>query len=236
MTTVLIHPVGLDRHCWDWVSLTGAVAHDLPAHGGRPRPGDLTMAAFADDVVSSYEGPLHLVGLSMGGMVALQAALRHVRRVRSLVVACSNAAAVREVMLERAEAVEVGGMEPVLESTLERWFTPEALAGGHPGVEYARRRLLADDPADFAACWRAMAGHNVADRLGEIRVHVTAIAGDADRSSPVAALERIASGVERGRLRVLKGPHMLQLEEPAAFTAAVEEHLAWVEAMGEAGN
>jgi 3-oxoadipate enol-lactonase len=229
MPVVLLHPVGLDRHCWDWVNMKGMVAHDLPAHGGRSRPENLSMAMFADDVVEHFEGPLDVVGLSMGGMVALHVALRHPERVRSLVVACTSASASPGLMRQRAEAVEAGRIESVLQSTLERWFTSAALAQpDHPGVEYARRRLLADSPGDFAASWRAMAGHDVAERLREIRVPVTAIAGDGDASSPVDALARIAHGVAEGRLVVLTGPHMLQLEEPELFSSAVREHLARV--------
>ncbi|HLH69642.1 MAG TPA: alpha/beta hydrolase [Candidatus Dormibacteraeota bacterium] len=227
MPVVLLHPIGLDGRCWQWMGLDGAVAYDLPGHGGRPRPATLTMADLADDVVANVSGPLDLVGLSMGGMVALHVALRHPGRVRSLVVACSSARADRELLQRRAEMVERVGMGGVLDETLRRWFTPTALDDpDHPGVRYARERLLADRAEDFAAAWRAMSQHDVLDQLGRVQVPVTAIAGEQDAASPIEALRAIAEGVANGRLVVLPGPHMLQLEEPARLTEAVMAHLA----------
>src|SRR2546423_5053787 len=105
-------------------------------------------------------------------MVAQHVALRHPERFRSLLVACTGAAVEPGGMLERAAEVEARGIHGVLETTLERWFTPAALAAvpEHPGVAYARRTLLALDPGSFADGWRAIAGHDVRARLGEIEV------------------------------------------------------------------
>jgi 3-oxoadipate enol-lactonase len=188
------------------------------------------MAALASDVVSNVQGPLDVMGISLGGVVALQIAVRHPGRVRSLAVACSAAFALPGPAIARVEEAEDGGMEAVVPSTLERWFTPAALAEpGHPGVRYARERLLSDRVEDFAAAWRAMSTHDVSGHLGEIDVPLIAIAGGQDASVPVAILEDLAGAVPRGRLAVFRGPHMLQLEQPAALTATLLDHLSWKE-------
>jgi pimeloyl-ACP methyl ester carboxylesterase len=231
-TLVLLAPIGLGAGAWDGVELPGLVTrcHELPGFGSRPRaPEQPTMASLADEVAASYEGPLVLVGVSMGSMLAQTVAVRHPQRVRSLVLACTGAAVDAGAMTRRAAAVEARGMEGVLDETLERWFTADALAARpeHPGVAYARRELLALDPACFADGWRAIATHDVRDRLREIEAPATCVAG---RSDPVGTLERvteIADGVRDGRLVVIDGPHMILLEEPAAFAAAILDHLAW---------
>jgi pimeloyl-ACP methyl ester carboxylesterase len=122
-------------------------------------------------------------------------------------------------------------MASVLDVTLERWFTPAALAlrPEHPGVAYARRTLLALDPGSFADGWRAIAGHDIRDRLPEIRVRVTCLAGSADTASPVARTQDVAERVRGSRFVVLEGPHMMHLERPAEFSAVVRDHLRWVE-------
>ena len=119
-------------------------------------------------------------------------------------------------MTQRAAEAERGGMAAVLESTLERWFTPAARAElpEHPGVAYARRTLLALEPACFADGWRAIAGHDIRERLGEIGVPTTALAGAADSASPLARTREIAEAVAGARLVVLDGPHMMHLERP----------------------
>lgn len=235
VTLVLLTPIGLDDGCWERVPLpdVATVKHVFPGFGGRSRAAEQpTMASLADEVADSYGGALDVAGVSLGGMVAQHLAVRHPRRVRSLLVACTGAAAEAATMTQRAVEAERGGMAAVLESTLERWFTPAARAElpEHPGVAYARRTLLALEPPCFADGWRAIAGHDIRERLGEIGVPTTALAGAADSASPLARTREIAEAVAGARLVVLDGPHMMHLERPAAFGAALAEHLRLAEA------
>jgi 3-oxoadipate enol-lactonase len=206
------------------------VKHVFPGFGRRPRRDSAPdMAELALEVVDSYDGPLDLVGVSMGGMVAQNIAVGHPGRVRSLLTACTGAATNAQAMLGRAEAAETQGMSGVLQTTLDRWFTPEAL-GEQPepaGVTYARQTLLALEPESFADGWRAIATHDVRDRLAEIGVPTTCIAGDRDAASPIARGEEIADRVPNSRLVILEGPHMMHLENPAGLSAAIAEHLRW---------
>jgi 3-oxoadipate enol-lactonase len=185
------------------------------------------MQSLADEVAAAYPGPLDLVGVSMGGMVAQSVAIRHPDRVRSLVVACTGAAVDPEAMLRRADEVEAKGMAGVLTETLERWFTSGALTARPlpAGVEYARSTLLALDARCFADGWRAIATHDVRARLVDIEAPTTCILGTSDPVGTPDRLEEVANGVRRGRLVILDGPHMLHLEQPAAFARAVRDHL-----------
>jgi len=132
-------------------------------------------------------------------------------------------------MLERARAAEDGGMEAVVASTLGRWFSQFALADpNHAGVAYARRCLLADDPRVFAAYWRAMAVHDVKDRLAGIRMPVTVITGSIDVAAPAASLQAMADRLPVSRFEIVSGPHILPLEEPERFAAAIHRHRRWV--------
>jgi 3-oxoadipate enol-lactonase len=187
------------------------------------------MASLADEVADTYDGPLDLAGCSMGGMVGQHVAIRHPHRVRSLLMACTGASADPAAMRERAAAAESGGMEAVLATTLERWFTPAALAQRpqHPGVAYARAALLRLDPASFADGWRAIATHDARPRLGEVRARTTCVAGDADASASVARVREVADGIPRARMEVVVGPHMLPLEHPGTFGELLRAHLAW---------
>jgi 3-oxoadipate enol-lactonase len=231
VTLVFMAPIGNDAGAWEHVAAAAnAIRHEFPGFG-RPRADEQpTMASLADEVAASYDGELDLIGVSMGGMVGQHVAVRHPGRVRSLLVACTGAAADPQMMNERAAAVEQGGMESVLDSTLERWFTPAALAQQpeHPGVAYARRTLTALDPRCFADGWRAIAGHDVRARLPELAMPVSAVAGSLDAASPRSRSEEIAQRVQNGRLCIAEAaPHMIHLECPEEFSSIVEEHLSW---------
>jgi pimeloyl-ACP methyl ester carboxylesterase len=230
MALILLHPVGLDAMCWSLTGLTDAVGHEFPGHGGRlPSDGEpFTLGTLADEVAASYPGQLDLVGVSMGGIVAQHVALRHPGRVRSLLLACASPACRREPMLRRADAVAGGSMAPAVEPTLSRWFSENALrTPAHPGVAYARRRLATDDPRVFAACWRALSEHDVRGGLGSISARVTCVAGRQDASVPDRAVMDMSARIRDSRYVEVDGPHLLQLEVPAAFGEAVRAHLAW---------
>lgn len=230
MTTILLHAIGLDAGSWKFTDVPEAVAMDMPGFGDQPLPaGGLRETQMADDVVRrAPAGPLDVVGVSMGGQVAMLMGLRHPDRIRSLVIANTGPAVNPEVMRQRAAAVREGGMESAIPGTLERWFTPEAIESKHPAVEYARDRLRRDDAEVFASGWDAIAEHNVKDRLGELEMPVTVIAGDADKAGPVDHVREIHEGVPGSRFVVLPGPHILYMEFPERFRAAVLDHLEWV--------
>jgi pimeloyl-ACP methyl ester carboxylesterase len=234
VTLVLLTPIALDAGCWEQVPLPhlDTVKHTFPGFGDRPRaPSQPTLEGLADEIAAAYDGELDVVGVSMGGMVAQHLAIRHPGRVRSLMVACTGASTDAATMERRAVDAEAGGMAAVLASTLERWFTPAALAAEPqlPAVAYATATLLALDPGCFADGWRAIGGHDVVARLGEIAAPTTALAGTADSASTVTRTRVISDNVPGARLVVLDGPHMMHLEHPLEFGAALEEHLDWAE-------
>jgi len=230
MALVLLPPVGLDEHCWDWLELpVPAIRHVYPGFGSRPRDGrPADLDAWADEVAGLGDGePLDLAGVSMGSMVAQHVAVRHPDRVHSLLLGCTGGSADPAVALGRAEAAEAGGMTAVLDATMRRWFTAAALTArpGHPGVGYACATLLALDPASWAAGWRAIAGHDVLARLGAVTAPATCVAARGDLSAPVERVRRLAEAIPGARLEILDGPHMIHLENPAAFSAVLATHL-----------
>ncbi|HVT67735.1 MAG TPA: alpha/beta fold hydrolase, partial [Trebonia sp.] len=95
----------------------------------------------------------------------------------------------------------------------------------HPGVAYARATLLALDPASWTAGWRAIARHDVLAELGAVTAPVTCVGGRSDQSAPPERVRRLAAAIPGARLEMLDGPHMIHLENPAAFSAVLAAHL-----------
>ncbi|WP_157814002.1 MULTISPECIES: alpha/beta fold hydrolase [unclassified Microbacterium] len=227
MTTLLLHPIGLDRHTWDGVAIDNALAVDLPGHGGAPGAELPSLDDVADAVLEAVPlelGPLDVVGLSLGGMVALHAVLRHPQRIRSLVVACAPALSPADAMLQRAADTERLGMRGMMPSTLQRWFSADVLEHTPDFVDTAARMLLANDPRVVAHFWRLISQHDVRTRLSEIRVFTTIVAGRADLSVPRPAAQALARGIPGARYVELPGAHMLHLEAPGAFAETIREH------------
>jgi 3-oxoadipate enol-lactonase len=223
---LLLHPIGLDSGCWDWADLVEGVRVDLPGHGEHPLSGERDLADVADSVVAAVDGSLDLVGVSLGGAVAQQIAVRHPARVRSAVFACTSPATRTDLLLGRADAIERDGLEASIPATLARWFSPAALEPPeHPGVAYARRRLRADDPAAICASWRMLARHDLHRELTRLKLPVTVIGAAEDAGTPRSAIDELRELVPGARLEILPGPHLVQIEEGRLFGAAVRRHL-----------
>jgi pimeloyl-ACP methyl ester carboxylesterase len=211
---------------------------DYPGHGNRPLPPaeQFTLAAIADEIAANYAGQLDLVGVSMGAAVAAYVAVRHPDRVRSMLIAAGNAGRgrgelpeVTEMQQQRAADQVRLGMEGTLETTLNRWFTRRALdQPDHPGVAYVRQRWLADDPQAVAATWLCLGKAAVRDDMPNVRAPVTVLGGLHDVAAPPAAINALQALIPNSRVAFIDGPHMLPLENPTEFGAAVREHLDWV--------
>jgi 3-oxoadipate enol-lactonase len=232
-TLVFLHPVGLDAQCVTYLPLHPVVAPTFPGHGDRSRArAGLTLSDMADEVVGWTNGPLDVVGASLGGMVALHLALDHPDRVRSLVLSCTTAYGNPDVMLTRAQETEKRTAAGMVEDTLTRWFRPEVLARSHePVVDYARRRLLAMGTGALADTWRAVATHNVVGRLAEIDVPTTCVAGRHDVSTPPQVVAALADRISGAQFVEIEAAHMAHLEQPQLFSRIVREHLDRVRAL-----
>jgi 3-oxoadipate enol-lactonase len=236
-TVVLLHPVGLSLEWWrdivdDLSAEFRVLAIDLRGHGASATPvPPWAIEDAAEDVHAALNqlglGPAHVIGQSFGGMVAQALTLDHPEDVRSLVLsgtACTFPADARDEVAERGALAERAGMEAVVDATLERWFTGEALQS--EVADRARRHLLGVDVAAWAATWRAIARLDTRARLRQITVPTLVLTGDADVSTPPAAAEAIAREVPHVTLKLMPGaPHMAPYERPELFLPPLLAHL-----------
>ena len=176
----------------------------------------------------------------MGGMLALRFALAYPQRVASLVLmdtaarapdqmpraplAAAGAIARTDGMATLAELLRGRAADdpgrPEAEHRLEREM-------GAAFWERRRRRLVAMDPEAFAVLALELVDHTpLTDRLAEIRCPTLVIVGEQDAGF-LAPAEELARGIPGARKVVIPGAaHSPQLENPAAWIAAISEHLA----------
>jgi 3-oxoadipate enol-lactonase len=241
-TVVLIHPVGYDLTYWDRQieCLQGdynVVAFDLPGHGRSPgEPQDWTFdkaAAMVADLIGGVSiKPVHLVGISFGGMIAQATVLARPDLIRSLTLigtACTFPEETRKGMRARAQAVRTGGMAAVLVSSLERWFTPKTRMRRPDIVDRVSKTILADDPAIHAAIWEMISDFDVHDRLVEVACPSLVIVGERDPSTPPAMASVLINAIRGAKMVVIPdASHIVTVEDPTAVNIALQAFLSEV--------
>jgi 3-oxoadipate enol-lactonase len=235
---VLSHALGLDMAMWDGFAARLAAGevgaprevlrYDHRGHGGSAAPaGPYAMDDLVDDaarIVREWgRGPVTWIGLSMGAMVGMGLAIHHPELVSKLVLANTTALypeAGRAAWAQRIAAVKAEGMAAVAEMVVERYLHADFRAAEPAATQAIRSRILANDPAAYAASCAAVAGVAWQDRLGEIRCPTLVISGARDAGAPVAMGVAIAERVPGARFEVIAGAsHLSVLETPVAFEA-----------------
>ncbi len=233
---VLVHGHPFDRRMWapQLDSLTGdarVLAPDLTGYGSSPPRGSkITMRELADAVLGLLENlsvrRATVVGLSMGGLVAMELGLAHPDRVDGLVLAATTAAPVtgQEAGERRARAgeIEADGMLSTALDMAGKLFGPAARRD--PAlVETVFRMMIHTPPAGAAAALRGRAERpDYAHLLAGLRVPALVVAGDSDTYSTQAVTKQLMDVLPEAELVWLEGiGHLPNLEAPQRFDAAV---------------
>ena len=246
-TLVLSHALGADVSMWDDLAnaLAGTcrvVCYDHRGHGDSDAPpgAATTMAELADDaeyllaeLESRYAtGPIVWVGVSLGGMVGQELAIRYPHRVAALVIANACAGYPAEGRLQwqqRIDTIEAHGLEAVAEGTMQRWFSDAFRASQGPTVARWRRRVVSTPQAGYLSACHAVMHHDSLERLPQIGVPTLVIAGGADRATPIEMLQAIVNAIPGAQFEVIDDvAHLSALEAPVEFELAVRKLLAKV--------
>jgi 3-oxoadipate enol-lactonase/4-carboxymuconolactone decarboxylase len=203
---------------------------DLPGHGGSPAAlvgaratvGELAgvLLAAADDLgVERFA----YAGISIGGAVGAELAVRHPDRISSLALICSSARfGEPQAWLDRAAAVRRDGTGFLAESAQGRWFTP-AFHGDAATALAADQR--AADPSAYAACCEALAAYDLRGDLARIGVPTLVIAGREDTATPPSHARELADGIGGAGLVEIPGAgHLAPVEKPRAVLDALRRH------------
>lgn len=228
-TIAFSNSLGANWSMWDAVVEALAedyriLNYDTRGHG-RSEAGSATatLADLAADLFAVMDAAeverCDLVGLSLGGMTGLHAALRHPERIRRL-VACNCRAQVDEsgfkAWEDRIAALRAGGVKLLVRPTIERWFSGAFQAAQPQMMEQVRAMIAGNSERGYEACVRAIQGLNLQAELPHIALPVLYVAGAQDLGAPAAEMQRMAELTPGSRCEVLDPcGHIASMERSA---------------------
>jgi 2-hydroxy-6-oxonona-2,4-dienedioate hydrolase len=208
------------------------VAPDLPGFAGSgAEPAQDSIENMAGAVISLFDAldidRFHLLGHSMGGMVAQQIALDHSHRVQKLILygtASLGDLPKRFETLEESRArVQREGIEACAQRIVPTWFV-EGKDSPYFNLCYEAGRGVTAAAADKALA--AVGKWNVSARLSELQMPTLVICGDRDRSISLDQAVALSQGIKSSRLCIAPGcAHNVHLELPDFFAQSVREFL-----------
>jgi 3-oxoadipate enol-lactonase len=238
---VFANSLGTDLRIWDGVvarlgSALRLLRYDLRGHGlseAPPSPyalddhvGDLTALMDSRGVKNAL-----LVGLSVGGMIAMALANRRPDLVRALIL-CDTAHQIgtREMWDARIAAVRQGGIASIAEPVLQRWFAAEFRAA-RPAELAGYRNMLTRTPVEgYVGTCATVRDANLTGIAGQLALPVLCLVGDEDGATPPDLVEDMARRIPNSSLHVIEScGHIPCLEKPDELAqlilAFISKHL-----------
>jgi 3-oxoadipate enol-lactonase len=238
-TVLFLH--GLGSSVRDWEFQVPAFADDyrmllidMRGHGRSDKQqGPYSMPLFVRDTIALLDqlkiDKVHLVGLSMGGMIAFQMAVDCPERIQSMVIVNSGPAVVPRTMKDRFAIwmrffiVRVMGMRKMGETLAPRLFVDadqEALR------QTFANRWAENDPRAYLDTLRAIVGWTVEDKINQIKIPTLVLCSDMDYT-PTADKEKYLVKMSNAKLQILSNAHhAVNAERPELFNEAVRQFIA----------
>jgi len=243
---VLIMGIGYDATLWGLQQVPElskkfkVVVFDNRDVGRSSRAtGPYTIADMADDVAGLMDGlqikRAHVLGLSMGGMIAQEFALRHPDRLDKLILTGTGAAAGRAkfdpiTIWNFVKQHDTEGLTFAAQQFV--WLFSTDFLRNHQAVDQTLAMLGSNpnpvSPEAYSRQASAYVQHDALDRVGNIKAATLVITGERDRLTPPWIGRELADAIPGAKFRLVEGPgssHVLPLERPEDFNKIVSSFL-----------
>ena len=233
---VLSNSLSSDLTMWEaqvaeWCKHFRVLRYDQRGHGRSVvSEGPYSIERLAQDALAIMNhvgiAKAHWCGLSMGGMVGMWI-LTHARQRIDRAVLANTAAHMGppELWNGRIRTASKGGMEALVDATIQRWFTRRFIDTAHDEIVRMRAMILATPVAGYKACCSAIRDMDQREAIRSVTNPTLVIVGEHDPATTPEAGRLIHEAIRGSKLVTLDAAHIGNMEQPQAFTEAVLEFL-----------
>ena len=220
---VFIHGVGLTHEIWqpqlDYFKNYTTLSYDILGHGNTPLEKDqLSFDDFSDQLIHLLDelkiNKIHLVGFSIGSLIARNFALRFNSKLQSLTLLCSifkRSDEQQKIVNERfAQAKKDLKLS---KQALKRWFSDKYLEENPDTYEKITSILSANNMSNFLKVYELFVLHKNDEKFDKIKTNTLVMTGEHDPGSTVKMSEELSKVIAGSELKIIKnGKHLCGIE------------------------
>lgn len=243
---LLLHGLGGSHEMWlpivpDLARSYRVIAGDHRGHGASDKPrGQYTVRLFSDDWLALMDAlkinRAHVLGLSMGGAIAMRLGVEAPQRVSSLILVDTWAHPHPDflaLLRQRLEKLAAGDLAAYAEVAIPQVYSPRFIHAHPQAMAEYRARVARANPDSLRSAIGACMSHDMQGALARIQAPTLVIVGSEDRLVPPFHSEYIQRAIPKASLRVIEeSGHIPHLEAPERFLKVVREFLSSVQRPG----
>lgn len=234
---IFLHALGTDLRIWDDVIVELSnrfrlFRYDLRGHGLSDAPhGPYSHAENALDLLGLLEtiesDRVVLIGISVGGQIAIEFALAHPHHVRALVLSdTALKIGTDEFWNDRIQNVREHGLPFMADKIVSRWFAP-SFVQQQPSAYHGYLNMLSHTSAEgYIGMCEALREADFTNRVAALAVPTLVMTGVSDVSAPPTAARALADAIPNAQVLVIDGAgHMTCIEQPSVMAQHIQQFL-----------
>ena len=229
---IFVHGVGLNHSIWepqiDAFDNT-VIAYDILGHGKTPLvKQDITFEDFSDQLTNLVDElkikRFHLVGFSIGSLIARNFACKFNHKLESLTLLCSvfrRSKDQQQIVNDRFELAKKNNS--LSKQALKRWFTEDYLNKNPKTYEKIKSILDKNDMTNFLKVYQLFVEHKDNEEFNKIKTKTLVITGEEDVGSTPEMSKNLSAIIENSNLTIIpKAKHLCSIECPDDVNNAIK--------------
>ena len=232
---VLIHGVGLNHTIWepqiDYFDNT-VLAYDILGHGKTPlNKNIISFDDFSDQLLNlinelKFE-KIHLIGFSIGSLIARNFAAKNNNRLKTLTLLCSvfkRNEEQQQIVNDRFELSKKS--RSLSRQALKRWFTDQYLEKNPNIFEKITSILIQNNMENFLKIYELFVKHKDDEKFENIKIKTLVMTGESDIGSTPEMSKNLSDEVTNSKVKIItKGKHLCSIECSDDINNAIREHI-----------